>query len=98
MLRKIYLSNPKVRNGFFTVLFYSIYILIALFLEFINSSAHAPSIGYLMLLILPFVAGLLLVINIIQLFLKLDRTFNIFIHLIILGACIAIYTINFARQ
>jgi len=78
---KFQINNPKVRSGVFTILFYCFYVSIAFITEHIYPSVHAPNIGMLMLMILPFIIGLLLVINTIQLFHKSDREITISVHL-----------------
>ena len=90
---KIQINNPKVRSGAFTILFYCLYVSIAFITELIYPSLHAPNIGMLMLKILPFIAGLLLFINTIQLFYKSDREITISVHLFILVVFFVLFAI-----
>ncbi len=89
----IQINNPKVRSAAFTILFYCLYISIALITELIYPSLHAPNIGMLMLMILPFIAGLLLFINTIQLFYKSDCEITISVHLFILVVFFVLFAI-----
>jgi hypothetical protein len=79
------IENLYLKNALFTIGFYFLLLIVSYFLDIISPSGPCtPGLGVAILLALPFISGMMLMINIFRYFLyKKELVSSIIIHLLI---------------
>lgn len=82
------IENLYLKNALFTIGFYFLLLIVSYFLDIISPSGPCtPGLGALILLALPFISGLMLIINVFRYFLyKKELISSIIIHFLIFGS------------